>query len=160
LKRRDDEDNEFPFIIPVGTQASDVPQPTTLEKLFIYHCPVQLFLDDDEIDACHVMVKEASVGIVGQKTLNYQNGAFPGSCGGPYIFRNKAVALHIDSVSTTKTAEALRNEKGTTSSGRKRKLTTAETALMVADSCASSHSSLGTGILLYVRSEIVALLQE
>ena len=93
--KRDDEDNAFPFINPVGTQASDVPQPRTREKLFIYHFAVQLFLDYDEIDACHVMVKEASVGIVGQKTLNYQNGAFPGSCGGPYIFRNKAVALHV-----------------------------------------------------------------
>eukprot|EP00977_Amphora_coffeiformis_P019394 scaffold7213_cov166-Amphora_coffeaeformis.AAC.10 len=152
-----DKDNVFPFIIPVGTQASDVPQPATHEKLFIYLCPVQLFIHDDEIDACHVIVKEASIGC---KTIKYKNGAFPGSCGGSYIFHNKALVLHADSVSTTKTANALKNEKATISTGRKRKLTTAEAALMIANSCASSYTSLGMGILLHIRHEIMDLLQQ
>ena len=104
------------------------------------------------------MVKEASVGIVGRKTLNFQNGAFPGSCGGPYMFRNKAVALHVDSVSTTKVAEDFAEERKECKGGKKRKLTKEEITRKIADSCASSHTSLGSGILLAVRSEIMNLL--
>ena len=107
-----------------------------------------------------MMVMEASVGIVNVKTLNFQNGGFPGSCGGPYIFRNKAVALHVDSISTTKTIEDLKNESTTTRMGKKRKLTMAEKTTKVAESCSSSHSSLGTGIILRVRSGIMSLLHE
>ena len=160
--RRDEESSApFPFVIPVATSDSDMPKPASTEKLFIYHCPVQQFLDDTEIEVCHVMVMEASVGLVGKKTINFQNGGFPGSCGGPYVFRNKAIALHVDSVSTTKTADNLKNETTTSArSGRKRKLTEAEITRMVADSCASSHTSLGTGIILHVRSGIMAVLQE
>ena len=107
------------------------------------------------------MVKEASVGLLGKKTINFQSGGFPGSCGGPYVFRNKAVALHVDSVCSTKTADDLKNERITSApSGRKRKLTEAEITRMVADSCTSSHTSLGTGIILNVRSGIMELLQE
>ena len=93
---------------------------------------------------------DASVGLIGPKTLNFQNGAFPGSCGGPYMYRNKAVALHVDSVSTTKVAENFAEEKTTGKKGRKRKLTGKEMTGKIADSCASSHSSLGSGILLAV----------
>lgn len=154
----DESSATFPFIVPVATSDSDVPTPASTEKLFIYHCPVQLFLDDADIDVCHVMVMEASVGLVSKKTINFQNGGFPGSCGGPYIFRNKAVALHVDSVSTTKTADDIKRES--IGLGRKRKLKEAEVTRMVADSCASSHSRLGTGITLHVRSGIMELLQE
>lgn len=151
----------FPFVIPVATSNSDFPEFATTEKLFIYHCPVQLFTDDDDIEVCHVMVKEASVGLISGKHLNFQNGAFPGSCGGPYIFRNKAVALHADSVSTAKTAEGLQNEtKIDAQSGKKRKLNEEEITRMVADSCASSHASLGSGIILHVRSEIMKLVEK
>ena len=155
-----DENVSFPFVVPIATAESDTPGEATLEKLFIYHCPVQLFLDDSEMEACHVMVKEASVGIVGQKTLNFQNGAFPGSCGGPYMYRNKAVALHVDSVSTTKIAEDFAEETKTDKLGRKRKLSREDMTRRIADSCASSHTSLGSGILLAVRSGIMNLLKE
>ena len=81
----------------------------------------------------------------------------------PFRARDKAVALHVDSVSTTKTADDLRNEASTVlaPSGRKRKLTEAEIACMVADSCASSHAlpGSGSGITLHVRSGIMTLLQ-
>lgn len=147
-------------IIPIGMGDSDLPKPAALEKLFIYHCPVQLFLDDEETEVCHVMVKEASVGLVGKKVINFQNGAFPGSCGGPYIFRNKAIALHVDSVSTTKTAEMLKDERVETQNGRKRKLTDAEVTRKMADSCVSSHTSLGSGIILHVRSGIRGLVMK
>ena len=93
----------------------------------------------------------------GVKTLTFQNGAFPGSCGGPYIFRNKAVALHTESTSTTKTAEDIKAEAS--ASGRKRKLQPAEITRMMVDSCVSSHTSLGCGIMLHVRSGIMGLLQ-
>ena len=155
-----DENVSFPFVVPIATAESDTPEEATLEKLFIYHCPVQLFLDDPEMEACHVMVKESSVGIVGQKTLNFQNGAFPGSCGGPYMYRNKAVALHVDSVSTTKIAEDFAEETKTDKLGRKRKLSREDISRRIADSCASSHTSLGSGILLAVRSRIMNLLKE
>ena len=83
-----------PFLLQ-RAQDSDIPTAATLEKLHVYHCcPVQLFLDDPDLDRCHVMQKEASVGLIGVKSLTFQNGAFPVSCGGPYIFRNKTVALY------------------------------------------------------------------
>eukprot|EP00978_Attheya_sp_CCMP212_P026459 scaffold87105_cov24-Attheya_sp.AAC.1 len=68
--------NKFLSVIPVATERDELPQDATLDKLFIYHCPVQLFLDhvDGEIERLHVMVKEASVGIVNPKNLNFQNG--------------------------------------------------------------------------------------
>jgi len=163
LKLSGDKAAPFPVVVPVATKDSEMPEPTSTEKLFICHCPVQLFLDDADIEVCHVMVKEASVGLVGPKTISFQNGAFPGSCGGPYVFCNKAVVLHVDSVSATKTANDLRNKATTvlTPSGRKRKLTEAEITCMVADSCASSHARLGSGsgMTLHVRSGIMMLLQ-
>jgi len=147
----------LPFAIPLATADSDMPVPATSEKIYIYHCPVQLFLDDPVFERCHVMKKEASVAMIGPKTLSYQNGAFPGSCGGPYIFRNKAVALHTESVSTTKTAEDIKTEAS--DRGRKRKLTESEVTRMMVDSCVSDHASLGSGIVLHVRSGIMELLE-
>lgn len=135
-----------------------MPPRGSTEKIYIYHCPVGVFVDDTAMDACHVMVKEASLGIISEKTLSYQNGAFPGSCGGPYIFRNKAVALHTESTSTTKTAQDIQNEP-TVSGGRKRRLSQLEVVEMVADSCVSSHTSLGSGIVLHVRSGIMDLMR-
>ena len=109
-----------PFLLQ-RAQDSDIPTAATLEKLHVYHCcPVQLFLDDPDLDRCHVMQKEASVGLIGVKSLTFQNGAFPVSCGGPYIFRNNAVALYTEFTRTTKTAEDIKAEAS--ASGRKRKL--------------------------------------
>ena len=148
----------FDFTIPLATHNDDLPKAATLEKMYIYHCPVQLFLDDAEMVRCHVMVKEASVGIVAAKTINFQNGGYPGSCGGPYMFRNKAVALHVDSISTTTEAKDLKDETTETQSGKRRRLTSAEITRKMVDSCVSSHTSLGTGIILHVRSGIRSLL--
>jgi hypothetical protein len=155
----DEDVDSFPLTstIPLATHVSDIPSPGTSEKLYVYHCPLQLFLDDPEFERCHVMQKEASVGIIGVKTLTFQNGAFPGSCGGPYMFRNKAVALHTESTSTTKTAQNIKAEDS--ASGRKRKLQPDEINRMMVDSCVSSHTSLGSGIMLHVRSGIMALLK-
>ena len=157
LTLADSERSTFSSFIPLATDSSDMPPRGSTEKLYIYHCPVSLFLEDIAMDTCHVMVKEASLGIIGEKTLSFQNGAFPGSCGGPYIFRNKAVALHTESTSTTKTAEDIRDER--TDQGRKRKLTPLQVVEMVADSCVSSHTSLGSGIVLHVRTGIMELLR-
>jgi hypothetical protein len=50
---------------------------------------------------------------------------------------------------------------GEAQSGHKRKLNEEETTTcMGADSCASSHASLGTGIILHVQSEIMTLLEK
>lgn len=131
--------------IPLATQDSDIPAAGTSEKLHVYHCPVQLFLDDPDMERCHVMRKEAPVEVIGGKSLTFQNGAFPGSCGGPYIFRNKAVALYTEFTSSTEAS----------ASGRKRKLQETEIIRMMVDSCVSNHASLGRGIVLHVRSEIM-----
>ena len=94
------EEDSPPFVLCHSschaTQDSDIPAAATLEKLHVYHCcPVQLFLNHPDMDRCNVTQKEASVGLVlGTKSLTFQNGAFPVSCGGPYIFRNKTVALY------------------------------------------------------------------
>ena len=150
----------FPFAIPLAADDNDMPKAATLEKMYIYHCPVQLFLEDADMVRCHVMVKEASVGIVAAKTINFQNGAFPGSCGGPYVFRNKAIALHVDFVSATKAAQNLKDEMTETQSGKRRRLTAAEITRKMVDSCVSTHTSRGTGIILHVRSGIRNLLTE
>ena len=76
------------------------------------------------------------------------------------MHRNKAVALHVDSVSTTKAAANFAGEKKTDKLGRKRKLTQEEMTGKIANSCASSHSSLGSGILLAVRSGTMNLLEQ
>lgn len=157
LTLADSEQSTFSSFIPLATASSDMPPRGSTEKLYIYHCPVDLFLGDDTLETCHAIVKEASLGIIGQKTITFQNGAFPGSCGGPYIFRNKAVALHTESTSTTKTAEDIRDER--TDQGRKRKLTPLQVVEMVADSCVSRHTSLGSGIVLHVRTGIMELLR-
>lgn len=104
------------------------------------------------------MVKEASVGIVAAKTINFQNGCFPGSCGSPYIFRNNAIALHVDAINATKEAMDFKDEMTGTWSGKQRRLTPAEITREMVDSCVSSHSSLGTGMILHVRSGIRSLL--
>lgn len=82
LKLKDGSTN-FDFATPLATDDNDMPKAATKEKMDIHHCPVQLFLDDAEMARCHVMVKEASMRIVAAKTITFQNGGFPGSCGGP-----------------------------------------------------------------------------
>lgn len=58
------------------------------------------FLDDCSLEACHVMINKAAMGLVTEHTLYFQiGGAFPGSHGGPHMFRNKAVALYTKSTS-------------------------------------------------------------
>lgn len=61
-----DHSTKFDFAIPLATHDNDIPKAATLEKMYIYHCPVQLFLDDAEMVRCHAMVKEASVNCGGE----------------------------------------------------------------------------------------------
>ena len=82
------------------------------------------------------------------------------SCGGPCMCRNKAASLHVDSVGTSKVAEDIAEEKKTDNHGQKRKLSQEEMTQKIADSCASSHSSLGSGILPAVQTGTMNLLKE
>ena len=87
----DGEADRFPLtsVIPLAKQSSDIPSPGTSEKLYIYHCPIQLFLDDAELDRCHVMQKEASVGIVGKKHSPSKMGRFQVLAAGRTFFGTK-----------------------------------------------------------------------
>ena len=159
LKRQDGE--SFSTHIPVAMTEGELPKDATLEKLYIYHCPVELFLADDVTVRLHPMVKEAGVGIVNPLSICFQNGGFPGSCGGPYIFRNKAIAMHVASINTGLTAEMLEQldgEEGAATPAKKKRKTAsvlASEAMKVAESSVSSDSSLGSGIILQKRSGIM-----
>ena len=144
--------------IPLATTPEELPQRGTLEKIYIYHCPVKIFRDSRKRTSVHAMPKEASVGTISDKTLSFQNGGFSGSCGGPYVFRNKVVALHVASQSDTVDFEML-DEYEEVSTGRKRKKTMIEKTIEVAESCTSSHTSLGTGIILQARSGIMKIIR-
>jgi len=98
------------------------------------------------------MPKEVSIGPVEERFLSLQNDGFRGSCGGPYIFRNKVVALHIDSANEPVDFEMLEEE---IKAGRKRTMVKIDKVLAVAESTVSSHTSLGTGLILQVRSGLM-----
>ena len=163
LKRQDGD--SFSTHIPVAMTEGELPKDATLEKLYIYHCPVELFLVDDATRRLHPMVKEAGVGTVNPLSICFQNGGFPGSCGGPYIFRNKAIAMHIASINTGLTAEMLEQldgEDGSATPAKKKRKTAsvlASEATKVAESSVSSHSSLGSGIILQRRSGIMRFIR-
>ena len=75
---------------------------------------------------------------------------FPVHVAGHKFFGTKQVALHTEAASTTKNTKDIKTE--TSASGRKRKLQPAEITRMMVDNCISSHTSLGGGIMLHVRS--------
>ena len=134
---------------------ADLPKRGTLEKMYIYHCPVSIFREERSETSVHAIPKEVNVGTVAEKFLSFQNGGFRGSCGGPYVFHNKVVALHVELLNDAVDFEMLEEQEITTLRGRKRKLTMAEKTKEVAESCVSSHTSLGTGILLTKRSGLM-----
>lgn len=142
--------------IPVATSPDDLPHRGTLEKIYIYHCPVRIFRESRKATSVHAMVKEASVGTISEKSLSFQNGGFSGSCGGPYVFRNKVVAIHAASENDIVDFEMLDEYKEV--HGRKRKKSILDKTKEVAESCSSSHMSLGTGIILQARSGIMKVL--
>ena len=129
----------------------ELPERGTLEKIYIYHCPVKIFRESRRRTSVHAMPKEASVGTISDKSLSFQNGGFLGSCGGAYVFRNKVVALHVASSNDIVDFKML-DEDMQVGTRRKRKKTLIEKAKEVAESCASSHANLGTGIILQARS--------
>ena len=107
LKRSDG--GVFPQTIPVATSVTDIPRDGAREPMTFYHVPVALFRDDTEYtDRLHVTPKQGSVGLVQKNYINFQNGGFDGSCGGPYVYRGKAIAIHTESVNSALTAETLR----------------------------------------------------
>ena len=147
---------ELTSFIPVGTAPEDLPQRGTLDKIYIYHCPVKIFRESRKQTSVHAMPKEASVGIISEKSLSFQNGGFSGSCGGPYVFRNKVVAFHTASENDVVDFEMLDEHKEV--GGRKRKKTILDKTKEVAESCTSSHTCLGTGTILQARSGIMKIL--
>lgn len=88
--RRTDTNTRF-SAIPLATEPGDLPEDAILDKLFIYQCPVQPFLDeaDSEIERLHVMVNEASVRIVNPKNLNFQNDGFQTPVAGIIMFTTR-----------------------------------------------------------------------
>jgi hypothetical protein len=147
----------FPQTIPVATSVTDIPRDGASEPMTFYHVPVALFRDDTEFtDRLHVTPKQGSVGLVKRNYIDFQNGGFDGSSGGPYVYRGKAIAIHTASVNSALTAEALRihqiQQGGRTESNKRMKVADAVT---LADSCAVSHTSVGPCILIYKRSELV-----
>jgi hypothetical protein len=122
-----------------------------------YHVPVALFVDDMEYtDRLHVTPKQGSVGLVKKNFIDFQNGGFDGSCGGPSVYRGKAITIHTSSQNSALTAETLRihqiQQGGRKESNKRMKVADAVT---LADSCAESHTSVGSGILIYKRGELV-----
>eukprot|EP00339_Tiarina_fusa_P014072 CAMPEP_0117024420 /NCGR_PEP_ID=MMETSP0472-20121206/18142_1 /TAXON_ID=693140 ORGANISM="Tiarina fusus, Strain LIS" /NCGR_SAMPLE_ID=MMETSP0472 /ASSEMBLY_ACC=CAM_ASM_000603 /LENGTH=414 /DNA_ID=CAMNT_0004730855 /DNA_START=42 /DNA_END=1284 /DNA_ORIENTATION=+ len=145
---------ELTDFIPLATTQDELPPRGTLEKIYVYHCPINSFRDSRKATSVHVLPKEASVGTVAEKSLSFQNGGFAGSCGGPYVFRNKVVALHVASENDAYDFEML-DDRVIETKNKKRKMSLAEKTKLVAESCASSHASLGTGIILQVRSGLM-----
>jgi hypothetical protein len=147
----------FPQTIPVATSVTDIPRDGASEPMTFYHVPVALFRDDTEYtDRLHVTPKQGSVGLVRKNYIDFQNGGFDGSCGGPYVYRGKAIAIHTDSLNSALTAEALRihqiQQGDRTESNRRMKVADVVT---LADSCAESHTSVGSGILICKRLGLV-----
>jgi hypothetical protein len=155
LKRSDG--GVFPQTIPVATSATDIPSYGAREPMTFYHVPVALFRDDTEYtDRLHVTPKEGSVGLVKKNYIDFQNGGFDGSCGGPYVYMGKAIAIHTDSLNSALTSDALRIhqiQQGDRMESNKR-MKVAD-AVTLADSCAESHTSVGSGILICKRRALV-----
>ena len=96
--------------------------------------------------------QNGNVGLVKQNYINFQQngGCFDGSCGGPYVYRGKAIAIHVESSvnsSSRLTAETLRlhqieQEEGDKKpSDRYKKMKIADAETLAEDSCAASHTS-------------------
>jgi len=137
--------------IPVATSKDELPKRATLQKMVVYTCPVGIFNAATEKGTLHVLAKEVNVGIISEKHLSFQNGGFKVSCGGPYIFRNKAVAMHIASENNAVSFEMLEDSEVQVTRTRKRKMSPLEKTKEVAESSASSHASLGSGVILQAR---------
>jgi len=144
------------YFIPLATSPNELPQRGTLEKMYTYHCPVRIFLNARKAASVHALVKEVNVATIdsNKKFLSFQNGGFSGSSGGPYIFRNKAVALHSNSANDAVAFEMLQEEL-IQDGDKKRKLTFIEKTKEVAESSASSYACLGTGLILQARSGLM-----
>lgn len=147
----------FLQMIPVATSVTDIPKDGAREPMTFYHVPVALFRDDIEYtDRLHVTPKQGSVGLVKKNYIDFQNGGFDGSSGGPYVYMGKAIAIHTNSLNSALTAESLmihQIQQGfRTESNKKMKLADAVT---LADSCAESHTSVGSGLLIYKRVGLV-----
>lgn len=158
LKR--DDRKTFDETIPVATKVEELPTVGTKKKLTFYHCPVTLFTTQQET-ILHVTPKEGSVGLIGNKTIQFQNGGFDGSCGGPYVYCGKAVAIHVESINTALTPgslKALEKSQGKRSRAKstaetanltsEMAVSTAKMALEMAESSASSHASNAGGITI------------
>ena len=155
LKRSDG--GVFPQTIPVSTSVADIPRDGASEPMTLYHVPVAVFWDDtDYTDRLHAIPKQGSVGLVKKNYIDFQNGGFDGSCGGPYVYRGKAIAIHTDSVNSALTAESLRihqmQQRDRAESNKRMKVADEVT---LADSCAESHTCVGSGMLICKRRGLV-----
>ena len=147
----------FPQTIPVATSVTDIPRDGASDPMTFYHVPVALFRDDTEYtDRLHVTPKPGSVGLVKKSYIDFQNRGFDGSCGGPCVYRGKAIAIHPSSLNSALSAEALRihqiQQGDRTESTKRMKVADPVT---LADSCAESHTSVGSGILICKRLGLV-----
>jgi hypothetical protein len=151
LERRDNK--LFKEAVPVATMDEDLPTRGTMNKLTFYHCPVTLFVTQGE-SILHVTPKEGSLGLIGTKQIQFQNGGFDGSCGGPYVYRGKAVAIHVESVNSALTSEALMAHRRHTGKRTNDRMLVND-AIELADSSASSHTSNASGIIIRAYPELM-----
>ncbi len=150
-------DSKLADFIPLAREINELPERGTKEKMDVFNCTVKIFRDARREATLHAFPKEVGVGTVGEKFMSFQNGGFKGSCGGPYIFRNKAVALHVESHNDAYDYEMLeeQEEEEIQAGTRSRKRTKLDRTLEVAESTVSSHSSIGTGLILQARSGLM-----
>ena len=157
----------FERYIPLASREDELPSAATDLKMTIYQCPVGLFLNDDEVHVVHVMSKACGVGLIGTDSISFQNGGFSGSCGGPYVFLGKCVAMHVGSFSESLSAQAImkHNEKAQAEQEnvcedelpKKRKSMTEQEALLEStESLSSTHTSMGDGIILMKRKSLMS----
>ena len=160
LKRTDQ--GIFSQCIPVAKSAAEVPRDGAKNELTCYHCPVALFVDDEEFtDRLHVTPKSGSVGLIKKNSIDFQNGGFDGSCGGPYVYMGKAIAIHTLSQNSALTSETLRMHQirqGERSVSNKRMKVADLT--VVANSVAASHTSVGSGVLIHKREGLLQCIIE
>ena len=152
----------FPQSIPIAKSAEEIPNYGAKNELTFYHCPVALFNDDVEFtDRLHVTPKSGSVGLIKKNSIDFQNGGFDGSCGGPYVYMGKAIAIHTLSQNSALTSETLRlHQIGQDKRLESNKRMKVADVAIVADSVAASHTSVGSGILIHKRTGLLQCISE
>jgi hypothetical protein len=125
----------------------------------VYHCTVNILRNAKREGTLYAFPKEVGMG---ETSISFQNiGGCKGSfCGGPYIFRNKTVALHVESHDDAYDYEMLEEDvedEEIRAGTRRRKRIKLDRTLEVVESTISSHLSIGTGLILQACSGLMTV---